>query len=65
MFKRLICYLRGCVYRPAYLWYRNKATYTCYCCGVRTKAMNRKEHALFNATHKPTWGEYGSNSQDY
>jgi uncharacterized protein CbrC (UPF0167 family) len=39
--------------------------YTCDCCGERTPWMNTGVHELFEREQCPTWGDRGSDSQNY
>lgn len=63
--KKVYCFFKGHFYRPAYLHNEKGVQYTCCRCGTPTKFMKHKEHLIFNIEQCPTWGEPGSDSQDY
>lgn len=39
--------------------------YTCECCGEQTKWMTKAQHDKFNVESCPTWGDRGTDSQNY
>lgn len=62
---RLQCLVYGHFYRPCYEQRGSSARYQCNCCGEKTKWMTKAEHAEFNLIECPTWGDRGSDSQNY
>lgn len=62
---KLTCMVYGHYYHPCYIECGSLAQYECQCCGELTKWMTKKEHDVFNLVVCPTWGERGSDSQNY
>ena len=74
---RLTCHVRGHLYRPMYVEgrklvkrrgyakYVKVVQYTCECCGEKTAWMGRGKHKEFELSACPTWGDRGSDSQNY
>lgn len=62
---KLQCLVYGHFYRPSYEVWGSSARYECDCCGEKTKWMTKQEHHWFNLIECPTWGDRGSDSQNY
>ena len=62
---RLYCNIYGHFYRPMFTQRGAMSQYTCECCGELTPWMNKKEHHAFLLEFRPTWGDRGSDSQEY
>lgn len=73
--RMLQCAIQGHHYVPAYNQkttfnsltrrYEQQYTYECECCEERRTIHGKEAHDYFLATHCPTWGERGSDSQGY